>query len=418
MEGDEIFERAPWVDFVAGPGEVERVGDLVSGGPARPAPDPGSRASDRLTRLSVPGDQPRFGVQRVSHRHRRLRSVLHLLHRPFHSRAGAQPAGSRDPGRGGEPRGSRLLGDHSARPDGQRVSRCRRRASGSAELLERVADDRRHSETAVHHLASELRRRGDGSGASRAEATSLPICIFLPSPGSSRILYRMKRRYDRAGYLDAVGRVRRSLPEVAISSDFIVGFPGETDADFEDTLSLIREVRFSNVFAFVYSPRPGTASARWGREQSVPAETSAERLARLLALQEEIQAEENRSLVGRVMEILVEGTKRQGTEPRAHPLQPRRPHRLGDDATDDSRKLRDGANHSRTSQLSARDATRLRNDHGQDGNQRAADGSGIEHARRDPSGRARTASSFRSGSASSKPTPSPSRWRRSRHPGP
>jgi tRNA-2-methylthio-N6-dimethylallyladenosine synthase len=137
--------------------------------------------------------------------------------------------------------------------------------------------------------------------------------LHLPAQsGSSRILYRMKRRYDRAAYLETVGRVRQSLPEAAISSDFIVGFPGETESDFQETLSLMREVRFSNVFAFGYSPRPGTASARWGREHSIDPEISAERLARLLALQEELQAESNQALVGRDFELLIEGTNRKG----------------------------------------------------------------------------------------------------------
>src|SRR4029079_7454025 len=117
---------------------------------------------------------------------------------------------------------------------------------------------------------------------------------------SDRVLYRMKRRYDRAGYLDTLERVRRDVPDVAVSSDFIVGFPGETEEDFADTLALVRRARFANVFAFVYSPRRGTAAARWGREQAVPAPVAAERLARLLALQEELQAAMNRELEGTV----------------------------------------------------------------------------------------------------------------------
>ncbi len=99
---------------------------------------------------------------------------------------------------------------------------------------------------------------------------------------------------------------------IALSSDFIVGFPGETDADFEDTLALVREVRFASLFGFRYSPRPGTASARWGSEIEVPEEVSARRLQVLLDLQTGIQREENGRLVGRELEILVEGKNRHG----------------------------------------------------------------------------------------------------------
>jgi tRNA-2-methylthio-N6-dimethylallyladenosine synthase len=137
--------------------------------------------------------------------------------------------------------------------------------------------------------------------------------LHLPAQsGSDRVLSRMKRRYDRRRYLETIARVRCALPDVAISSDFIVGFPGETEEDFGETLGLVREARFANVFAFRFSPRPGTAAARWGSERSVPEEIAGERLQRLLALQEEIQTEINGGLVGRVMEVLVEGIDRQG----------------------------------------------------------------------------------------------------------
>jgi tRNA-2-methylthio-N6-dimethylallyladenosine synthase len=99
---------------------------------------------------------------------------------------------------------------------------------------------------------------------------------------------------------------------VAISSDFIVGFPGETDEDFDETLTLVREARFSNLFAFRYSARPGTAAARWGRDTFVPEEVAGDRLSRVLALQEELQAHTNNSLVGLEFEVLVEGVGRDG----------------------------------------------------------------------------------------------------------
>jgi tRNA-2-methylthio-N6-dimethylallyladenosine synthase len=122
----------------------------------------------------------------------------------------------------------------------------------------------------------------------------------------------MKRRYDVAGYLAKIAEARRAVPELAITSDFIVGFPGETEGDFQATLSLLEQARFSAVYAFRYSPRPGTASARWGRQASVPEEVAQERLSRLLRVQAEFQAEQNRALEGRVLEVLVEGKDGRG----------------------------------------------------------------------------------------------------------
>src|SRR5262249_34827602 len=135
--------------------------------------------------------------------------------------------------------------------------------------------------------------------AAMAEVPNVAPYLHLPAQaGSDRILSRMKRRYTSAQYRDLVVSIREKVPGIAISSDFIVGFPGETDADFESTLDLVREVRFDSLFGFRYSPRPGTAAARWGSETAVPEAVSAERLARLLDLQTEIQRAINESLVG------------------------------------------------------------------------------------------------------------------------
>jgi tRNA-2-methylthio-N6-dimethylallyladenosine synthase len=152
-------------------------------------------------------------------------------------------------------------------------------------------------------------------GILEALASGPPVAPYLHMPaqsGSDAVLYRMKRRYDAAGYLEKLARARQAVPDLAVSSDFIVGFPGETDADFERTLDLLREAKFASIFAFRYSPRPGTASARWGSEKRVPGEVAAERLTRLLDLQNEIQEETHRGLEGRAFEVLVEGRDHHG----------------------------------------------------------------------------------------------------------
>jgi tRNA-2-methylthio-N6-dimethylallyladenosine synthase len=142
------------------------------------------------------------------------------------------------------------------------------------------------------------------------------ICPYLHLPvqsGSDPVLRRMGRGYTRGEYLDLVGQLRRARPEMALSTDFIVGFPGETEDDFEHTLELVREVRFSEFYAFMYSPRPGTAAPRLS--DPVDPEVASERLQRLFQLQEEIQREINQGLVGKELEVIVTGWGRQpGTQ--------------------------------------------------------------------------------------------------------
>jgi tRNA-2-methylthio-N6-dimethylallyladenosine synthase len=142
------------------------------------------------------------------------------------------------------------------------------------------------------------------------------ICPYLHLPvqsGSDPVLRRMGRGYTRAEYLDLVGQLRRARPELALSTDLIVGFPGETEEDFQRTLELVREVRFAVVYAFKYSPRPGTAAPRLGGE--VDPEIASERLQRLFELQEGIQREINEGLVGKEFEVIVTGWGKQpGTQ--------------------------------------------------------------------------------------------------------
>jgi tRNA-2-methylthio-N6-dimethylallyladenosine synthase len=134
------------------------------------------------------------------------------------------------------------------------------------------------------------------------------ICPYLHLPvqsGSDAILRRMGRGYTRGEYLDLVGQLRRARRELALSTDLIVGFPGETEEDFERTLDLVREVRFAEFYAFTYSPRPGTAAPRLS--DPVDPETASERLQRLFQLQEGIQREINQGLVGKELEVIVTG---------------------------------------------------------------------------------------------------------------
>jgi tRNA-2-methylthio-N6-dimethylallyladenosine synthase len=133
------------------------------------------------------------------------------------------------------------------------------------------------------------------------------VCPYLHLPvqsGSDRILASMRRGYTRAQYLDTVARLRDRVPHLALSSDVIVGYPGESEADFQETVSLIHTVGFEGLFVFTYSPRPGTTALRL--DDDVPAEEKDRRLQLLNQAQQRRQAERNRSRVGETQPVLID----------------------------------------------------------------------------------------------------------------
>ena len=140
-------------------------------------------------------------------------------------------------------------------------------------------------------------------------ASGRSICKQLHLPvqsGSNAILQSMNRRYTAERYLELVRKLRAAMPDIGLSTDIIVGFPGETDADFEATMELNRLVRFDSAYTFLYSKRQGTKAA--AMENQVPEETMKERIYRLIAQQEAITQEKLRSMIGHELEVLVEGT--------------------------------------------------------------------------------------------------------------
>jgi tRNA-2-methylthio-N6-dimethylallyladenosine synthase len=138
------------------------------------------------------------------------------------------------------------------------------------------------------------------------EEPKLMPYLHLPfQAGSDRILKAMNRRHSAAEYEDLIGKVRETRPDIALSTDIIVGFPGETDEDFEETLALAARARFAQAFSFKYSARPGTPAA--SLDGQVPEETKRERLRALQALLDEDRHEFDRKTVGRRLEILFEG---------------------------------------------------------------------------------------------------------------
>ncbi|MBQ6582803.1 MAG: tRNA (N6-isopentenyl adenosine(37)-C2)-methylthiotransferase MiaB [Mogibacterium sp.] len=137
--------------------------------------------------------------------------------------------------------------------------------------------------------------------------------IHLPvQAGSDAVLRRMNRRYDRARYLELIRRLREACPEISISTDIIVGFPGETEEDFADTLSLVQEVQYDSAFTFLYSPRKGTPAAEF--TDQIPEEVKHERFDRLVEAVNESSIRKNRAYEGRVVSVLVDGRSRRDPE--------------------------------------------------------------------------------------------------------
>ena len=136
--------------------------------------------------------------------------------------------------------------------------------------------------------------------------------LHLPvQSGSDRILKSMNRVYTREHYLDLVKKVRKRIPDISLTSDIIVGFPGESEQDFADTLSLIEEVGYSALFTFAYSPREGTPAAKM--EDQIPAEEKSRRLTVLSSIQEKISEQQNKKYLGKTLRVLCEGpSKKKG----------------------------------------------------------------------------------------------------------
>ncbi|GAA1923449.1 tRNA (N6-isopentenyl adenosine(37)-C2)-methylthiotransferase MiaB [Streptomyces sodiiphilus] len=178
------------------------------------------------------------------------------------------------------------------------------RACGEIEGLERVRFTSPHPRDFTDDVIDAM----------AATPNVMPQLHMPLQSGSDRVLRAMRRSYRQDRYLGIIDRVRAAMPDAAISTDIIVGFPGETEEDFEQTLHVVREARFAQAFTFQYSKRPGTPAATM--DGQVPKAVVQERYERLVALQEEISWSENRKQVGRTLEVLVaegEGRKDDAT---------------------------------------------------------------------------------------------------------
>jgi len=196
---------------------------------------------------------------------------------------------------------------------GQTINAYRCPASGApfADLLEAVAAV--DGLERIRFITSHPRHFDDGLIKVLARHPKVSRYLHLPvQSGSNEVLKRMHRRYTRGEYLDLLARIREGVPDINLSTDAIVGFPGETDQDFQQTLDLLEEARFGQVFAFAFSPRPKTPAARYD-DQVEEVEKKA-RLHRLFDLSDRISKELNQKLVGTTVPVLIDGESRRNAE--------------------------------------------------------------------------------------------------------
>lgn len=192
---------------------------------------------------------------------------------------------------------------------GQNVNSYGRNIYGEprfAELLRRVAGT---GVERIRFTSSNPKDLSDATIAAMAETPAvMPHLHLAVQSGSTRVLRAMNRSYTREEYLELVGRLRAAMPGLALSTDIIVGFPGETEEDFQDTLSLVREASFSSAYTFIYSRRPGTPAAEMADD--TPREVIQERFDRLAALVADQAHEANQAFLGGLVSVLVEGVSK------------------------------------------------------------------------------------------------------------
>jgi tRNA-2-methylthio-N6-dimethylallyladenosine synthase len=327
-EGDEIIRRAPAVDVVFGPQSYHRLPDLLAraarDGKAVDTEFPADDKFDQLPQAGAAATRARgvasfVTVQEGCDKFCTFCVVPYTrgaeMSRPVEKIA-AEVARLADAG----VREVTLIGQnvnayHGEGPDGRPWSLAR--------LLERMAQidgiDR------LRYTTSHPRDMDDDLITAHRDLPQLMPQLHLPvQSGSDRVLAAMNRRHTRADYLDLVARLRRARPDLALTSDFIVGFPGETESDFAATLELVDDVGFSGAFSFKYSPRPGTPGADMS-DQVVEAVKS-ERLQRLQAAIDQNQAAFNRRCIGRTVDVLFERAGRHpgqivGRSPYLQPVQ-------------------------------------------------------------------------------------------------
>lgn len=297
QEGERILSRAPWVDFVMGPGNVGRLDEVLAGGKAIAIDFPEDRQYDYLTI-----DRPSATKAQVTIIEGCNKNCTFCIVPTTRGREVSRPFDDVL----AEVRAAVESGRVEIELLGQTVNAYRCPASGRdfGALLSAVAEI--DGVRRLRFMTSHPAEVNDSMIAAMRDHPNISRYLHLPvQSGSSKILRRMKRLYTREKYLETIARLRAAIPQMHFSTDIIVGFPGESEDDFQESLSLIEEVRYGSLFAFKYSPRPGTPALKIG--EPVDDAIATGRLTRLFELHERIKHERLDSYRGRVLPVLVEG---------------------------------------------------------------------------------------------------------------
>jgi tRNA-2-methylthio-N6-dimethylallyladenosine synthase len=300
QEGERILERAPWVDFVMGPGNVGHLDEVLGEG--------------RRVAIEFPEDRKydHFAIDRSSATKAWVtiiegcnKNCTFCIVPATRGRESSRPFG--------DVLDETRVAVESGRVEiellGQTVNayRCPQTGRDFGALLSAVAEI--PGVVRLRFMTSHPAEVNDSMIAAMRDHENISRFLHLPvQSGSSRILRRMKRLYTREKYLQTIARIREAIPEIHFSTDIIVAFPGESEEDFQDTLSLVEEVGYGSLFAFKYSPRPGTPALRIG--EALDDVVASERLQRLFDLHERMKRQRLESYRGRVMPVLVEGPSR------------------------------------------------------------------------------------------------------------
>lgn len=304
QEGEQILARAPWVDFVMGPGNVGNLDEVLDGG----------------KRIALEFHEDRHYDYATIDRTSATKAWVTIIEGCNKNCTFCIVPTTR--GREASRAFDDVLAEVQAAVESGRVEiellgqtvnayRCPQSGRDFGMLLAAVAQI--PGVVRLRFMTSHPAEVSESMIAAMRDHENISRYLHLPvQSGSSKILRRMKRLYTREKYLETIARMREAVPDIHFSTDIIVGFPGETEEDFQETLSLIDEVRYGSLFAFKYSPRPGTPSLRIG--EPLDDAIASDRLQRVFDLHEQHKRERLESYRGKVVPVLVEGPSRHDPE--------------------------------------------------------------------------------------------------------
>jgi tRNA-2-methylthio-N6-dimethylallyladenosine synthase len=303
---EEVFRQFPFVDIAFGPGEVARLGELVARERLEAV---GAFSFDGAFSGTLPAkrERPHQAWVQISVGCNSVCSycIVPSVRGRERSRAPAEVVAEVEALAADGVREVTLLGQN-VNSYGRDLPRPER--ATFAELLRAVAAV--EGIWRVRYTSPHPKDMRADVIAAMAECPAVCEHLHLPAQsGSNRVLKAMRRTYDRRRYLELVARLREAVPDLSLTTDLIVGFPGETEEDFAETLSLVEECEYDGAYTFLYSPRPGTEAGE-RLDDDVPPELKRERMGRLVEVVQRTAAARARRFVGSVREVLVEGPSR------------------------------------------------------------------------------------------------------------